>query len=796
MAQGERVITQSGFPMGGTSNTSSFTDPKVTNPPFAYPRHLPQDNQIQRGYMRLLGQVLQANLGVIPETSAGEEAQRALADLGAKLDFQFNPNQLNRAVTARTDTQLWINQSPSELLTPGLGDMSFQWQMIFNREEEVQKYYNAQGRWSRSGVAAERINAQHLDALLKADPSDPRVAERIGILADIMVLDQITGQRLTEAAVTFAEKWSATASRHTDDDAEPDPDDVMSRGEKNDLISANMTNSAFLIPNPIRVVFSENFMVDGYVNTVAVSIQKFSPDMVPTVAAVDISMHALYQGFARQKTVFTQLAAGVSDGELEAGENPYDSESQNRVATAGTDTADWQALGMSGQPILAGFDHSPNDSGRNWLGSAESKLNHYKNVAGRKTPNVPHTGETLAKPLKGGGSLRMQLGDNDALLYGIVCNLMDSNLGRFIRNNGSPDEAMEYFNSMKDRLSVNVDVGVALRARLKATTKESLYELWMDGDENGFSTYHKGAQDYVDGEWEDSSVYDHHFFDRWSKEQRRNLFAVGIDTYNNTASSSVTRQGQLLKQTVTQASGFYTRSFPILELDDHPGYYGDHFYIDSTQYGPADINIRIGGNADEGWLWLGDKSGTRISSDQWQLSLARGFYDPTTNIGFPSQLTLVNAATNNVDHTYDILYQPVLTVRVRLLMTDPDSKKTQRVPISDTGVMWVYPRDEETGTINDVDGEGVTDVGVHNRIDLQGSPQGDEGDDITSAMKDREWITDVDKELYYDGLYGSNQPHPNMKRYGWYSLDDFSDASLGGMMISSANIRSNNVAVT
>ncbi len=785
--------------MGGTGPTSSFTDPKVTNPPFSYPSYMPKDSRIQRGYMRLLGQVLQANLGNVPDTPTGKEAQRALNDLGAKLDFQFNPNQLNRSVTARTDTQLWINQSPSELLTPGLGDMSFTWQMLFNREEEVQRYYNTMGRWSRSASAAEWLNSHQLDNLLR-DPSDPMVAERIGVLADIMVMDQITGQRLTEAAVAFSEKWSDT--QQSDDSDEPGVDEALSASRKSDLIRANMTNSAFLIPNPIRVVFSENFMVDGYVNTVSVSIQKFSPDMVPTVATVDISMHALYQGFARKATVFTVLADQITDSEQQSGENPYDSEDQNRVATNKADASyEWQALGMTGTPILAGFDHSPMDAGRDWSGDAATQLKDYRNVGGHKTEHQPLLGDKDEKAHKGGGSLRMQLGDvgGTAISYGIASNLNDSDLGRFLRNNGGPSEAKEYFNSIKDRLSVTVDVGVALRARLKATSQASLNQLWMDGDENGFSTYHKGAQNYTSGEWEESTIPDRHFFDRWSREKRRDLFAIGIDTYVNKGSSNEGRTGQLLKETTTQSDGYYTRSFPILEMDDHPGYYGDHFYLDRQNYGPSDINIEVGNNAEEGWIWLADKNGYSIPSDKWQLSVARGFYN-SDNTGFPNQLTLVNASTDNEDHTYDILYQQILTMRVRLMMTDPDSNRAQNFVISDTGVMWVYPRDEDTGIVNDVDGEGWSDRGVHGHLDLQGGMQGVPGPDIDQVMENYEWVTDldgtaVDKELYYDGLYGSGQEHQNMKKYGWYSLEDFSDASLGGMMISSVDIKANNTAV-
>ena len=142
-----------------------------------------------------------------------------------------------------------------------------------------------------------------MDALLE-DPSEPLVAERIGVLADIMVMDQITGQRLTAEAIKFSEKWALV---RPDEDGNVSPEEPISADRQQSLLDVNLTNSAFLIPNPIRVVFSENFMVDGYVNTVSVSIQKFSPDMVPTVCTVDISMHALYQGFARRSTVFLSL---------------------------------------------------------------------------------------------------------------------------------------------------------------------------------------------------------------------------------------------------------------------------------------------------------------------------------------------------------------------------------------------------------------------------------------------------------------------------------------------------------
>ena len=58
MAQGEYAIVH-----GLTTDTTNtaFTNPKITNPKFnTYPKRLPIDNFIQRGYLRLLGKNLAA----------------------------------------------------------------------------------------------------------------------------------------------------------------------------------------------------------------------------------------------------------------------------------------------------------------------------------------------------------------------------------------------------------------------------------------------------------------------------------------------------------------------------------------------------------------------------------------------------------------------------------------------------------------------------------------------------------------------------------------------------------------
>jgi hypothetical protein len=687
--------------------------------------------------------------------------------------------------------------------------------MLFNREEEVQRYYNAQGRWSKSGSHAEGGNSPALDALLAENTGEPAIAERIGVLADIMVLDQITGQRLTHEAIEFSKKWALVR----DEDGNVSPEEPITSERQQSLLNANLTNSAFLIPNPIRVIFSENFMVDGYVNTVAVTLQKFSPDMVPTVCVVDISMHALYQGFARRSTVFTTLA-GLKDDDagVIVGNGAFDEESENaEAAVVGSTEETLQLKGLVGTPILAGFDWSPHEEPGIFDADRGSlKMSEWQARAGiNYTDHLPLTGVTDKHPPKGGRSLKAQLRDTgqDAITFGIVSNLMDSSLGEFIRSNGgTEDDAKEWFKRMKPNLRVRGYVGLSLRARLKASTQASLKVLWEDGDENGFTTFAKAVQTYdaATGKWETSTTPDAHFFDRWSTEQRRLLFAAGIDNFSRHSGTSTTaarREIIYANSTANQTSGFFTRSFPILEVS--PGYYGDNFSKSDFEYNSSAINLEIGDNLDEGWIWCGTKDNPQtIPSENWYFDIANGFYNDS-GVPFPDELYLRNKTTDAILHTYTIQYQQALTLRVRMEVKDSDSAASDSngyVPVSDTGVLLIYPRSLATGIIDDVDGAGVTDRGVHDALDLSGRLRGDEGTGIEAHMKDGYWLegqgsgSGITSRLFYDGLFqhqGKNGFDQNMKQYGLaYNREDPGAASLGGTMISSKDTLRNNILVS
>ena len=787
------------------STTTAFTDPKLQNPTFdTYPKHLPVDNFIQRGYLRLLGENYQImGSGQFDEGSDAYHAVRgAASNIGGKLNFQFNPNQLTRSVTARTDTQLWINQSPSMLLTPGIGDMTFGWQMLFNREAEVQKNYVSRSQKQAGDLEQEDLD-HDIDSLIdKYGAGSPRVAARIGVLADIMVMDSITGQKLTQAVVDYSKTMSEAGgdSFAFADSAPPSDENAattanLSGSQKATILSANMTNAAFLIPHPIRAVFSENFMVDGYVNQVTVSLQKFSPEMVPTVAFVDISMHAIYQGFTRHATVFTHLS-GMTDDSTGGGANPA---SDREEATDQSDeTFALQDFGYDGSgSLFAGFDHSPNDTGEITIGFGPD---HWLNPLQPSQVVVPGLGDSQVlladhrftdaqQTAAGSEACSVDSGDNLALSFAFASPLNNSALGQALAKANRPGgegerQRDETFARIKERLGGEYWVGMALRARLKArgsTNTEkiaNLRELWS-GNEGGFT-------DYVTGD---------HFFGTWSKERRRQMFAIGIDNMLYTAEGKkVTPEetADKFKQTEGQTSGFFTRSFPVTEMPGFSGVYGDVFHRHGGDFNNSDINYRFGdlkaesaGIIQHGWVWLPDQKGKDIPSSDFDYLMAKGFY--TNERPFAETLTLRHASN---DLVFDIEYQWVITYRVRLKM---DNNAGGVRPISDTGVIWVYPRDGNTDIIKDIEKDGR--FSSINTKKLNGSPEGVLGSGIIKAMEDNHWLSYAENndyrelKLFYDDLHGT-QSTPNSKLYAKAHSPDIAveNPRLGGMSISSAGV--------
>ena len=289
---------------------------------------------VQRGYMRMI-------------TEAYGDTGTDLSK--RRLHFQFNPETLTRIVTARNDVQLWQNQDPFQFTQPIPGDSNFSFDLMFNREAEVAsaKYRDANGNVVRSNKAAEfsrtvrttnptagHPSLKSSTTFVDNDYTQSWVTD-IGVLADLMVFDQIIGQGmnkdLIEKIIAKAEKTTEAYNRSvgaTED--ESDKEIVVDFEKAGSYLGTNIGNSAFLVAQPIRVVFSSNFMVEGFVSSTNVVFNKFNASMVPTQCLIHVQMQALYIGFANKNTYLTQLFKEYKP-EDSFGGNAKELEAQNKA---------------------------------------------------------------------------------------------------------------------------------------------------------------------------------------------------------------------------------------------------------------------------------------------------------------------------------------------------------------------------------------------------------------------------------------------------------------------------------
>jgi len=697
---GQQAGHQSATPnFTNMSNTGSYTTPDkinaptFTNPPFkglgGTTAPVPSDGLIQRGYMRLLTEVFEYGTNGTPIGDVGGALSH---DLGTKLDFQFNPSELTRSVAARTDTQLWINQSPSQLLQPGIGDMSFSWQMLFNRETEVQKG-DVAGRlkkdWEFETVGS-RLDAFSKENAASADEA----AEELGVLADIAILDRITGQSISAEAIQYAQdrynRLVASGAITEEDKVDIDTDSIVAMAESKgvSLKEANVQNSAFLVPNPIRVVFSENFMVDGYVNSVTVSFKKFSTQMVPTVALVDVSMHAIYQGFSRYTSTFTTIL------ELSKFEDNPDTVLVDPDLNSELGVMQEKGKVVS---VLGAIDHSPIKDhplvGWAWPGirvpgDPETKLENHKNASSEE--GGYNCDLQSAQPFK----------IHNGISFGVASRLSGYGAGAGL--GGDLLDRYQNGNLVVSQLSAEVSLGLRVHARLRPiqqvggiTPKAMLDALIAEGDtpEDGFKDH------------EDSAV----FFGKWSAAQRKALLAVGdgmdgarLPSYYTPESHSATRGRRDFDEFDGQTVS--TRSFPITCTPNGfipPHTYGDLLGMHTVDYPKGEVFIEgTGKRADDVWIWLNWRTAydddVKWSEDKTLYYIGKGFYDGTDDdSAFPNTLTIPHDTTTANDLVFEVDYQMNLLFRTKLKYDDGTGSKT----ISDTGWLRNHPRTINTALL-------------------------------------------------------------------------------------------------
>jgi hypothetical protein len=281
----------------------------IDNPPFTWPAKQYTDItgnqiQVQRGYMR--------SLVTDPRWAANSAAKNR------KLFFQFNPTVLVRSVQQTVGTMNPLLQDPAQLTMPVPGTSTFGFELLFNREKEV-----------ASGTSYAVGQQPSFEDRLVLPNGDAVLPSQVGVLADIMVLDTITGQGISQdmvdilTAKSLQDAESAIQSREerlaalgkeegnatevaVEEAALEDLRKIADRNELTKLYNENMGNQAFLNPLPFRVLFSSLFMIEGVATSIEVQYQKFSATMIPTQCKVIINMYALYIGFGKQDTFLTR----------------------------------------------------------------------------------------------------------------------------------------------------------------------------------------------------------------------------------------------------------------------------------------------------------------------------------------------------------------------------------------------------------------------------------------------------------------------------------------------------------
>lgn len=297
----------------------------TTNPPFLYPggtrkvlnaRGKMVNKTVQRGFIRMLAD--QFN-----ESSVSSTAVANMQD--KRLFFQFNPATLSHQVQMRTDVYNPMIQDASQFTLPIPGNSSFYFTLTFDRQKEINRRSQIDATeggtdqsigndvlndggvhdaiQGQSGTASVSGGAISADIMVNADPRD------VGVLADLRVLGEIIGMGITEDMIDFIKAQGEIYNSYNTTEESDTP--AWDEGAASTFLNANFGNQAFLFSNPIRIVFSSLFMIDGFITSINITHAKFNEQMVPVTCGVDLGVDVRYLGFAKTETFLTESLANA-----------------------------------------------------------------------------------------------------------------------------------------------------------------------------------------------------------------------------------------------------------------------------------------------------------------------------------------------------------------------------------------------------------------------------------------------------------------------------------------------------
>jgi hypothetical protein len=309
--------------------------------------------------------------------------------------FQFNPQEIRQNVQMREDIYNPIALTPEQLSQPIGGNVNFQFDLFFDRSYELAT------RPGGSGLRiVEELGEDAANDLINIDSNGNRIPkgpDQVGVYADLRVLYNIIGQGLSEGLISlqlemlrgtynakvarenaYAPKTETETGSTASSEAFGDPfsNDFTDTKTLEEFFNANIGNAAFLLPNPVRIVFSPMLMVDGFVTSTNVDFLKFTSEMIPMQCRVAMSINALYIGFNKSTTFLTKTIDNARNVLRE--ENVEDTKNVNIVENA--------LLSLNEFRIALGYG-PPTDS---WdsamvLGPSKNQLIQY---LGRESPPI------------------------------------------------------------------------------------------------------------------------------------------------------------------------------------------------------------------------------------------------------------------------------------------------------------------------------------------------------------------------------------------------------------------------
>lgn len=285
-------IDRAGEQAGYFTSDGQYRLSGANNPPFIYPAReiITQDangnvkkQHLARGYIRSL---IESSNGIpVPIR---------------KCAFQFNPQYLSTSVQMAQDVLNTFQQDIGQLNIPLAANSNFLFQLFFDRSMELNN--NTVGAGDNVGGG----DPENTNIFAGADALAP---SQIGVFRDIGELNAVIGAGLSPDIVDFSRQvlsQQINASFNSQSDVTDTTGRDAALGKVNDFVgSVNFGNSAFLLPRPVRAVFSALFMVEGFVTNIDINYTKFTTAMVPMQATVTLTMNAQYIGYAKKRTYVT-----------------------------------------------------------------------------------------------------------------------------------------------------------------------------------------------------------------------------------------------------------------------------------------------------------------------------------------------------------------------------------------------------------------------------------------------------------------------------------------------------------